>query len=483
LIRAAGASIASALRMGVGTVLVWLSVVRGVVVAIQGPDVVVDLGRERGLDGDSHIGLYRTIEIRHPQTGQKIRDELYLRSVDVAEIGKRLSVVRPPAEIVKELAIGDTVILDGAEEPASAPAAPVAACPDVGALLGRALAEGERRGRAAAESDAARAPALPPPVEQPPPIVAMHVAPAQLYRGQPAQLAFAVDAPLTAAWVYYRPAGASEYQRVPMAPAGAGYLRASLPPGALAAGGLEYFAEGSAGDRPPVALHASAARPAMVAITDPDPITSITKTDRSEIRLAYEYVDFNSLKGNDRYWIGEGSFLYRFGGYVHSLRMGAAAYSGVGGPHEGLDDGTVAPRPVGFNYGYTELELAVGYNVSTLIKVLAGLHDDGIGGGVEFKLRFGDERGTNLLVGGQVASKIGDLAMAKLTWDVIRELPMAGAIELTNEPVSDDLGVRMLFEIGWQRLRAFRPTVTVGYAVRTIHHGGPSVGLASVFTW
>jgi hypothetical protein len=470
--------------MGVGTLFVLLGVVRGVVVAIQGPDVVVDLGTERGLDEESHIGLYRTIEIKHPRTGQKIRDELFLRSVDVAEIGKRLSVLRPPAEIVKELAIGDTVILDGADEPASAPAsAPAATCPDINLVMGRMLAEGERRGREAALAAAAKAPAAPPPVEAPPPIVVAHEPPAELYRGQPAQLAFAVDTPLTAAFLYYRPAGASEYQRVAMAPAGAGYLRASLPPGALAGRGVEYFAEGSAGDRAPVALHASGERPTAVAVTDPDPITSVTKTDRSEIRLSYEYVDFNSLKGNDRYWIGEGSFLYRFGGYVHSLRMGAAAYSGVGGPHEGLDDGTVAPRPVGFNYGYSELELAMAYNVSTLIKVLAGLNDDGLGGGVELKLRFGDERGTNLLVGGQVASKIGDLAMAKLTWDVIRELPMAGAIELTNEPVSDDLGVRMLFEIGWQRLRAFRPTVTVGYAVRTIHHGGPSIGLASVFTW
>jgi hypothetical protein len=122
-------------------------------------------------------------------------------------------------------------------------------------------------------------------------------------------------------------------------------------------------------------------------------------------------------------------------------------------------------------------------SVASLWKVLAGLTPDGLGGGLESRLRFGDERGTNLVVGGQVASRIGSLAMAKLTWNVVPEFPMAGTVELTNEPVSTDLGVRMLFDIGWQRFRFFRPTLTLGYSVRAVDHGGPTVGLASVFSW
>src|SRR5262249_5080291 len=156
--------------------------------------------------------------------------------------------------------------------------------------------------------------------------------------------------------------------RVPLAPAGPGYLRASLPGDLLDNAAVEYFAEGSTAERSPVPLYATGARPTRVAVDDPDPITSVTKEDRSEIRLAYEYVGFNGLRGNDRYWIGEGSFLYRFGGTLYSLRMGAAAYDGVGGPHAGLDDGTVQPRTVGFNYGYSELELKLAPNVATLFK-------------------------------------------------------------------------------------------------------------------
>jgi hypothetical protein len=73
--------------------------------------------------------------------------------------------------------------------------------------------------------------------------------------------------------------------------------------------------------------------------------------------------------------------------------------------------------------------------------------------------------------------------MAKLTWDVIPRLPMAGTVEVTNQPVSSDVGVRMLFDLGWRSYRFFSPTLTVGYSVRAVNHGGPTVGLASVFRW
>jgi hypothetical protein len=453
-----------------------------------------------------------------------------------------LSILRPPPEVLKNIKVGDSVrILEAAEPsrkptssaaqasqlpavatsaaatspstptptptptststststPVIATARPARATPDVRfpapspfapraevdfniqQRIQQAMAEGFRRGQATAKAEIAAAAKGP----TPPVVSVEHHAPATLYRGMPAQLAFAIQSPrLEAGWLYYRSAPHAEYKRVALEPAGVGYLRASLPPAVLAADHVEYFSEGTGEDHAIVPLYASAQQPTSVTIDDPDPIASVTKDDRSEVRLSYQYVDFNRLQGNDRYWVGEGSFLYRFGGRIYSLRMGAGAYDGVGGPREQIDQGAM-PRAVGFNFGYSELEIKLSDNVSTLWKVLAGLTDEGLGGGLMTSLRFGDERGTNLLVGGQVASRIGSLAMAKLTWNVIREFPMAGTVELTNEPVATDLGVRMLLDIGWQHYRFFRPTLTLGYSVRAVNHGGPTLGFAQVFSW
>jgi hypothetical protein len=122
--------------MSAAVLLVWLEVARGGVVAIQGPTVIVDLGTERALRAESKIGLYRSVEVKHPRTGRKLRDEFFLSTVDVAELGKSLSILRPPAEVLRELTVGDTAVVSDPEPPASArpaaaPAAP-AACPDAG---------------------------------------------------------------------------------------------------------------------------------------------------------------------------------------------------------------------------------------------------------------------------------------------------------------------------------------------------------------
>ncbi|HJZ84291.1 MAG TPA: hypothetical protein VKN99_03930 [Polyangia bacterium] len=481
----------------------WLESLSGVVVAIDGSDVIVDLGTESGLPPRAKVQLFRTVEVQHPRTKKRIRDQFFLHAQDVAQVGARLSIVRPPAEVLKELKVGDTVsvLMPEAATPALRPAAgkgaktdktdpadKAAPCTDATVRLEKARAEGFRSGYEAGrtEAPAERVPSAPAPA----PIEVRHVAPRVLFRKTPAQLAFAVEGPtaLRAGWVYYRTQAGADYQRVPLLPAGAGYLRASLPPELLRAHQIEYFAEATVDDESASALplYASAQRPATVPVAESDPTVAEARArERSEVRLSYQYVDFNKLQGNDRYWVAEGDFLYRWAGIIHSLRVGAGAYDGVGGDRQQIDMNVPgASHAVGFNYGYTEIELQVAASVALLGKVLAGLTPGGLAGGFESKIRIGDERGTNLVFGGQVGpSPIGDLAMAKLTWDVIPRLPMAGTVEVTNQPAASDLGVRMLLDVGWQKYSFFRPTLTLGYAVRAVDHGGPTLGLSSVFTW
>src|SRR5215813_4587738 len=83
----------------------------GVVVAINGPEVVIDLGTEGGLDGAAKVSLYRGIEVKHPRTGRRLRDEFFVATIEVAQVGARLSILRPPPEVLKALAVGDSVRL------------------------------------------------------------------------------------------------------------------------------------------------------------------------------------------------------------------------------------------------------------------------------------------------------------------------------------------------------------------------------------
>ena len=105
------------------------------------------------------------------------------------------------------------------------------------------------------------------------------------------------------------------------------------------------------------------------------------------------------------------------------------------------------------------------------------------GGGAELKLRIGSELGTNLIIGGAIISDFGALAQLKLEWNVIRNWPMSVTVVATNQPVQTDLGVRLIYQVGWRFRGWFAPTARIGYDVRNINHGGLSVGLGVVMGW
>ena len=114
---------------------------------------------------------------------------------------------------------------------------------------------------------------------------------------------------------------------------------------------------------------------------------------------------------------------------------------------------------------------------------LAGQSRAGAGGGAELKLRIGSELGTNLVIGGAIISDFGALAQLKLEWNVIRSWPMSVTVVATNQPVQTDLGVRLIYQVGWRFKHWFAPIARIGYDVRNINHGGLSLGLGVVMGW
>jgi hypothetical protein len=205
--------------------------------------------------------------------------------------------------------------------------------------------------------------------------------------------------------------------------------------------------------------------------------------NHSAVSGFFEFVDFNRFLGNDYYFNAEADFMYRIGGVLYSVRTGFGTLSGYGESVTNLDDRGMAPRQVGINYGYVEGELRFHRLFGMAVRGLAGQSQAGAGGGAELKLRIGSEQGTNLIIGGAVVSDFGALAQLKLEWNVIRNWPMSVTVVATNQPVQTDLGVRLIYQVGWRLKSWFAPTARVGYDVRNINHGGLSLGLGVVMGW
>jgi hypothetical protein len=213
------------------------------------------------------------------------------------------------------------------------------------------------------------------------------------------------------------------------------------------------------------------------------------RADRSRVEVSWDYVDFHELKRDDYYQRVTADFLYRWSGLLHSLRLGAGVFRGQGGPTAEIDTDLAACRAsgrcgaVGFNYSYVEAELAPVRRVATALRVMAGLTDSGLGGGVAGKVRIGDELATNLEITGSVASQMGKALELALAWAPIRQVPMTAGVEVSSQPSGSDLGVRMTYDIGWRRFGAFQPTLRLSYSARTVHHAGFGAGLGAVFAW
>lgn len=345
---------------------------------------------------------------------------------------------------------------------------------------------------------------LAPPLPLEAPLV--HAAPTRAYEGSPVPLAFAVARPTAVrrAWLYFRGPEASGYQRVELEPAGDGTLRATIPAAAIAPPSVAYFVEVLGDDAAePAAAIGSASAPERV-VVDPSVEPAPPELDgRSRVTLALDYVDFDGPSGDkDQYVHGEVDFLYRFFQPVYSLRLGFGTMGGVGGPKDVIDEhpdcapgGTYLCRRVGYNYAFAEVEERVTSWMAVMLRAQWGsvyrdrLPEKGADRdffsafGVRGRVRFGDELGSNLVLGAAATRRIGKLYEAAFTWDVVPRFPMVFAVHVTDQPVVEDYGVRLLADVGWRQLGWMYPSVRVAYQARDIDHAGLSAGLAVNFDW
>jgi hypothetical protein len=318
------------------------------------------------------------------------------------------------------------------------------------------------------------------------------------------------------AWLYVRGPDAPGFKRMDLVPDGDAYLRASIDAALVRAPGVEWYVEASDGTNAPEAVLGSQSAPSSIrveAAAQEEPI----EANRSHIDAHVDYVDFDGGfgKGYDQYYQAEIDFTYRFLKPVYAVRLGFGTLGGKGGPKDVIDEdpakacrdmnGEYRCKAVNFSYVYTEVEYRVRPNVAVMLRPQAGLlttdtmpgtksrrcadaqNIDGCefltGFGGRIRLRLGEEASTNLVLGAGFTDGVGTLLEAAYNWHPTPTVPVQLSVNVTDQPVPENFGVRLIGDVGWRKLSWFYPSLRLSYQARDIDHAGFSGGLAANFDW
>jgi hypothetical protein len=321
-------------------------------------------------------------------------------------------------------------------------------------------------------------------------------APENAAAGQALELAVAVRvaAPVRSLLLHVRPIDESGYRSQAMALDDNRHARATVPAALVRAPGLAYFIEAVGNDGTVV--------PAVGSVSEPRTVRVLAKGEAkaapdalpgSRVRFSSELASFDGVSGRDYYLITEGDFLLRLRrGHLYGIRMGYGHYRGEGGTVQQLDMQKLEPASAGFTYGFFETELAINDLLGVAARGTVGLgrpensseQGQAVTGGFQLRVRVGAPEGTRLVLAGELLPEIGQRAFLALYWDVIERLPMAAEVQVTDQPVnSDELGVRLIYELGFEVTERLAIALRPSYQLRTIKHAGPGIGLAASFDW
>jgi hypothetical protein len=525
------------------------------VVKLYDADVVVDLSRAEGATEGAVVELWRPLVLKHPITGEELTDLFRIGSLRLTQVQGTLSLARPQGKLSRPPEPGDVVILrrphrpkptvavfpeasspapataasapstPGASSTPAAPNANTASSPnaphdeDVEAVLqilafvrgkgirARILAyEGyvkqRPNGRFAAvlweEAQKLRAlvalevesvgegPAL---RSFKPPDVAM--------AGAPLTLVVEIDR-ASGAVLHTRTPSEVSYASTPMALVGPRYFSVTLPAESTRAPQIDYFIEAVTAGGETVAVIGEPDSPKKLSVVDPPRPEAPPRHD-SIASVASEFASWNLHDQNDFMWQTEGFVGLRFTDVgLRAARTGFGVYRGRGGSLAELDSEGLRGRDVGLTYGYFESEYGISHFTGLIGRVLVGLGNQGVTGGFVGFLRLGNDRSTNLLLGGEVLGTIGVRGITELELATFPNVPILIRTEVTNQPAGStgtgdapedtshekgDIGARAIAQVGYRFLPSLTVAVRGSYQGRTINHAGPGVGAGVTYTW
>jgi hypothetical protein len=553
------------------------------VVALDGPQFVVDLGTASGASVGDLVELWRPVKLKHPVTGRILVDRFRIGTLRLDQVGESLALASAAETPQRAPQPGDRVVLRRARtapptrttaaapaartpaptatpspagggpvpgrpheptsgvqapshepgsregpqgQPATPPADPEAAVITglfdslAGADLVMRIRAYENYVRARPQGRYARvlyeearslrqllawegsgqARASSAPME-----LGRFEPPAEALAETPLRLAVEIKGPAAGAVVHVRRAGEAAYASLPMAPSGPGYFSVQIPAERMRAPKLEYFVETVAANGAALTLSGTADHPRAIEL-QPLPRPEPPAKHDYMASILTDYADYNRMRHNDWASQTEGFFGIRYGDVgVRAVRSGFGVYRGAGGSIEDLDRAGKAPRAIGLTYGYLELEAGASEHVSFIGRGVVGLLDDGTGGGGQIMLRIGNDRRTNLLLGGELLGGVGTRGITQLELNTFRRFPIVLRTEVTNQPagVEDrkprpleagysaeqtsqkgaDVGARAVVQVGYRVEPSLVLALRGSYQGRTINHAGPGFGAGITYEW
>lgn len=317
--------------------------------------------------------------------------------------------------------------------------------------------------------------------------------PARLLRvGDPAVVALQLspESPYRSAILNVRRDDEEHYRQLPLRVEPHGYLRARIPERYVEPPGFAYFVElvDPRGRAMPALWSADA--PLHVQVESPGhSASSIHGRSRIDLRTEYADVGSGTFEGkyrNEWFLLTEGDFFQRVRvGVLYGYRVGFGMYSGEGQPLEAYEPGAeIDQRNANVVYGYHELELEVSPLVHTMLRIEVGIHDQGLVGGGQARLRIGDEQKTNIILGGDVMDEVGQKAFFAFTFFPVERLPVLAQGEVFNQIIDGgDPMFRLVTQVGYRFERWVSMALRGSYQLRNIAHGGFGGGAAVTLDW
>lgn len=500
--------------------------VEGAVLALQGDELLLDLGSTQGASDGAAVEIWRPLKVKHPVTGKVLTDRFRIGALELLQVRSNLSLARASGALTRPAAVGDVVILARRAAPAApagpAPGAAAAAPEDPdaravsemfdalrGADLATRIAHYEeyaksnpkgRYVRVLGEEAAAlrelhehRAKAA----EKVLPEVRGFSWPKEAIAGQPLRLAVEANDATTGMVLHVRRRGAPSYVSHPMAPISRGYFAATIPAAEVVAPGIEYFMEGIPESGKPIRVMGGGDAPRHLDVFEPPKPTAPRRLPM-KVEFSAEYADYNRWRHNDYVFQTEGFFGIRYGDKgIRALRLGFGVYRGRGGGVDDLDKLDMEGRAVGLTYGYVETEIGFVSAFSIIGRGAVGLVDTGISGGGQILLRIGNDLKTNLLLGGELLGGVGLRGIAQLELNTFERFPIVLRSEVTNQPAgvtasstsdntsssTGNVGGRGIVQLGFRVTPALVVAVRGSFQGRNIQHAGPGLGGLVAYQW
>jgi hypothetical protein len=286
--------------------------------------------------------------------------------------------------------------------------------------------------------------------------------------------------------VYYRPlSGQGPLRSVRAQRDGAGFV-ARIAPANVRGDGITYWVveRDTAGTERAVFASSQAPQPLQVFASSDAArearLLRLAGGRRSRATLRAERVDMGSFKVNDprvpegrrdAYYHLEGQYAYRFFRTIEEREVGIGYLDG-----RLLDPDRLARERVQLGYGRTAISFALGDWFRVRPGLVLGVSRVGFEAGGDLALSVGDRDGTEFSLYGGYVSRMGGHGGARLGWSTVPHVPMGARVEVTNFPNAEDVGVRLLFDIGYQ-WNAVLVRFIGGYRGRTSLAGGPSLAL------